>query len=153
MATWLRPSMRSLSVSLGVLAVFTAGCAGTSGKVPVHLSGRHEVPIVVTGAAGRVDITVDWFKCPSPETSSSCPTLMGTVTTTGMTGTRAEIRQGAAGRNGPVIATLVKTGNNVWEVPPDTTLTPAQYSAYLAGQLYVTVESAAHKGGEIRAQL
>ena len=40
-----------------------------------------------------------------------------------------------------------------WEVPPKTTLTPAQYESYRAGNLYVNVHSAGHVNGEIRAQL
>lgn len=45
-------------------------------------------------------------------------------------------------QNGPVIVTLVKTGTDVWSVTVGTTLTDAQYKAYLDGQLfYVNVHS------------
>jgi hypothetical protein len=39
------------------------------------------------------------------------------------------------------------------ECPSGTTLTDAQYKAYLDGRLYVNVHSDANKGGEVRAQL
>jgi CHRD domain len=65
----------------------------------------------------------------------------------------AHIHQGAMGQNGPVIVPLTKTSDNVWSVPAGTKLTDAQYEAFKAGNLYVNVHSAAHKDGEIRAQL
>jgi hypothetical protein len=58
-----------------------------------------------------------------------------------------------AGKNGPVIVPLVKTGDGVWSVPPGAKLTPEQLQAYQAGDLYVNVHTDANKGGEIRAQL
>ena len=75
------------------------------------------------------------------------------MNTSNVTGTAAHVHQGAAGQNGPVIVTLVKTGPNSWAVPPGTTLSSAQYQAYWDGLLYVNVHSDANKGGEIRAQL
>jgi hypothetical protein len=47
----------------------------------------------------------------------------------------------------------VKSGESVWSVPAGARLTDAQYDAFKAGNLYVNVHTAAHKGGEIRGQL
>jgi hypothetical protein len=49
--------------------------------------------------------------------------------------------------------TLVKTGDNTWQVPSGTILTPAQYAAYRQGQLYINVDSVRYRNGELRAQL
>ena len=52
-----------------------------------------------------------------------------------------------------MIARLVKMNDNTWQVPSGTVLTAAQYADYWAGWLYVNVDSPAHRGGELRAQL
>lgn len=70
-----------------------------------------------------------------------------------MNDTGAEIREGGPGQTGPVIVRLVRTKDHVWAVPSGTTLTDAQFEAYWAGQLYVTVDGEGHKNGEIRTQL
>jgi hypothetical protein len=62
------------------------------------------------------------------------------------------IHEGAKGKNGPVIIKLTKDGDT-YKVPADAKLDAAQMKAYKAGDLYVNVHSAAHKSGEIRAQL
>ncbi len=124
-----------------------------SGKDRTWLSGAQEVPPVTTTASGSTDISVGLSRCPSSASSANCPTVYGTVTTSGVEGTAAHIHMAPAGQNGPVIVPLVRTGNNVWSVPGGTTLNAAQYDAYWAGQLYVNVHSNANKGGEIRAQL
>lgn len=105
------------------------------------LTGAHEVPAVTTAASGTGTITV------APDRSVS-----GSVTATGMSPTMAHIHQGAPGVNGPVIIPLTQSGN-VFTVPAGAKLTDAQYDAYKAGNLYVNIHSAAHPGGEIRAQL
>jgi hypothetical protein len=79
--------------------------------------------------------------------------VSGSVTTTGVAGTMAHIHQAAAGKNGPVIVPLTKSGDSTWSVPAGAKLTDAQYEAYKAGDLYVNVHSAENKGGEIRGQL
>jgi hypothetical protein len=109
----------------------------------VTLSGAEEVPPVTTSASGSGTITVKDDK-----------SVSGSVTTTGVVGTAAHIHTGAKGHNGPVIVPLTKgSDGNTWSVPEGRKLTDAQYSAYKAGNLYVNVHSAAHKGGEIRGQL
>jgi CHRD domain len=126
-------------IGAGALAMFHTA----HGEIaPVALSGNEEVPPVSTAAAGTAMITVH------PDKS-----VMGTITTTGMTGTMAHIHEGALGKNGPVVVPLVKTGASSWNIAPGAKFGDAQYASYTAGNLYVNVHSAAHPDGEIRAQL
>jgi len=113
-----------------------------AGMNKVELSGAQEVPPVMTSAAGSGTITVN-----------ADMSVSGSVTTSGVAGTMAHIHNAAAGKNGPVIIPLTKSGDNTWSVPAGAKLTDAQYKAYEAGDLYVNVHSAAHKGGEVRGQL
>ncbi|MGB4064845.1 MAG: CHRD domain-containing protein [Azonexus sp.] len=106
------------------------------------LSGAMEVPPVTTKASGDGMITI------KPDM-----TVSGKVMTSGLVATMAHIHIGKAGANGPVIITLIRSGDNDWAVPTGSKLSEAEYKAYQAGELYVNVHSAEHKPGEIRAQL
>lgn len=134
-----------LAVLASLALALTAGCAsmGGSSGVAVSLSGSQEVPPVATQASGSGTITVGEDK-----------SVSGSVTTTGVAGLAAHIHVGSAGKNGPVIIPLTKSADGTtWSVPAGAKLTDAQYESYKAGDLYVNVHSAAHKGGEIRAQI
>lgn len=109
----------------------------------VKLSGSEEVPPVATSASGSGTITIKDDR-----------SVSGSVSTSGIAGIAAHIHIGAAGKNGPVIVPLTKGADGTtWSVPAGAKLTDAQYDAYKAGDLYVNVHSAAHRGGEIRGQL
>ena len=142
----MKPSMKMTRASLtgiaaaGVLVM--AGCAGMEGGgANLTLSGAQEVPAVTTAATGSGTITVNADK-----------SVSGSITTTGIAAVAAHIHTGAPGQNGPVIIPLTQSGGT-FTVPAGAKLTDAQYDLYKAGNLYVNVHSAAHKGGEIRTQL
>jgi len=140
-----------LGLTLAVL--LAAGCTGMSRTGSLRLSGNQAVPPVTTNASATTDIVVQQTKCPSSTTSLSCPEILGSVHTTGVTATAAEIRRGQRGQSGPVVVSLMKVNDTTWAVPPFTFLNNAQYEAYQEGQLYVDVRSTAHPTGEIRTQL
>jgi CHRD domain len=143
-------------IALAITALIVSGCSQTSSRTSqgqssmgqvgdaksATLTGAQEVPAVNTQATGVSTIQVFGDK-----------NVTGSIQTSNIDGTAAHIHQGAAGQNGPVIIPLVKTAPNVWSVQPNTQLSSAQFDAYRAGELYVNVHSAAHPGGEIRAQL
>lgn len=136
------PSPRfAVLVALGlVLAGFSWSV--TANEMKFRLSGDREVPPVLTSASGQGVITVN-----------NDMTISGKVTTSGLTPSMAHIRHGKPGSNGSVIVPLDKVDDNVWVVPNGTKLDEDGYRAYLAGELYVNVHSAAYPGGEIRGQL
>ena len=126
------------------IAFGLAGCAttGSSDSIALRITGAEEVPPVSTSASGTGSIRV-----------ADDRSVSGSFKTQGATITAAHIHEGAAGANGPVIIPLQKSGDSDWVVPPGAKLTEAQYAAYKQGRLYVNFHSAAHKGGEIRAQV
>jgi CHRD domain-containing protein len=142
-----------LCLGLALAVLLAAGCAGLSRNGPLRLSGNQEVPPVATSSSATTNIVVQQTKCPSSATSLSCPEILGSVYTAGVSGTSADIRQGRRGQNGPAVVTLMKVNDTTWAIPPFTFLSDGQYEAYEAGDLYVNVRSLAHPNGEIRAQL
>jgi hypothetical protein len=139
---------RSLVAMTAMAALLGTGCStmekmGLGGsKSTTQLTGAQEVPSVSTKASGNSTITVADDK-----------SVSGSVTIDDMSATAAHIHQGGKGENGPVIIPLTKTSDKVFSVPSTAKLTDSQYSAFKAEKLYVNVHSAAHPGGEIRAQL
>lgn len=127
-------------VSVALLAALSAGVAFAGDKLT--LKGDQEVPPVTTSATGTGTISVGADK-----------SVSGSIKTEGVVGVAAHIHHAPAGKNGPPVITLTKTSDNVWSVPEGAKLTDEQYASYKAGELYVNVHSAEHKGGEIRAQL
>jgi len=109
--------------------------------VNVNLTGSEEVPAVSTSASGTGSFTV-----------AEDGTVKGSITTTGISGSMAHIHRGAKGTNGPVAIGLVKNGDT-YSAPDGAKLSAADMELFKAGNMYVNVHSAAHKGGEIRAQL
>ena len=132
-----------------IAAITLAGAAGLlascqtmmMGGEQVSLTGANEVPAVATSASGSGTVTV-----------KDCG-VSAKITASGMTATAAHIHEAAAGSNGPVIVPFTKTGDNTFEAPAGAKFTDAQCASYKAGRTYVNVHSAAHPGGEIRAQL
>lgn len=141
-----RTLLRTLAAA-GVLALVSA-CSNMPGMMApgaqsVTLTGANEVPPVATSASGTGTVTIN------PTDKS----VAAKITLTGAAFTAAHIHMGAAGANGPVIVPFTKTADNVFEAPPGAKLTDAQYDALKAGNLYVNAHTAAHPGGEVRAQL
>ena len=127
------------------LAALLGACThgpGQPGGHGVTLSGAQEVPANTSTASGSGNIRV-----------AADRGVSGGVRYTGMLATVAHIPEGAAGANGPVIVPLLKTGEGMFAVPPNTVLTPSQQASYQAGKLYVNVHSDTYPAGEIRAQL
>jgi len=129
---------RMLMTALALAALSSAALAV---DVPVTLTGEQEVPPVKTSATGSGMFAV-----------AADNTIAGSISTKGVTGTAAHIHEGAAGKNGPVIIPLTKSGDT-YTVPAGTKLSATQLNEFKAGNLYVNVHSDANKGGEIRAQL
>lgn len=134
--------IRILTGATAGALLLTAFSTAHALDVAVSLTGGEEVPAVTTQAKGAGKITIADDK-----------SVSGSVKTTGVVGTMAHIHEAPAGKNGPPIIPLEKKGDDEWSVPAGSKLSDAQYESFKAGNLYVNVHSADHKGGEIRTQL
>src|SRR5438552_8163128 len=144
----MKRAFHAKAVAAAAGAVLLAGCgmmhSMTSAPAGEHvtLSGANEVPSVSSSASGSGMVTV----------GSDC-SVTADIKVSGMTATAAHIHQGAAGTNGGVIVPFTKSGDNAFVAPPGAKMDAEKCAAYKAGNTYVNVHSAAHPGGEIRAQL
>jgi hypothetical protein len=105
-----------------------------------HLTGDHVVPPVSTSALGDLDVTVN-----------ADSTVTYTLTTTGLTGTGAEIRIGTPGNNGDLLFTL-SGGPTTWS-GTTTPMSARDFSRMQQLGLYANVLTAAYANGEIRGQI
>src|SRR5690606_31736252 len=135
-------SIANLLRSAAIVGVATASGFVAAHDVKIKLSGAEEVPPVTTSATGSGTIKI-----------GDDGSVSGSVKIDGVDGVAAHIHQAPIGQSGPPIITLIKGEGGSWNVPAGSKLTPEQYEAFKAGNLYVNVHSAAHKPGEIRAQL
>ena len=133
--------MKKFQIATLAAAMAMAGAA-CAADMKVNLAGDQEVPPVTTQAKGSGNVMI-----------GDDGAVSGTITTTGIQGTAAHIHQAAAGKNGPVIVPMTKSGDNGWTFAPGSKLTPDQMNALKAGDLYINVHSAANPVGEIRGQL
>ena len=124
------------------VAALLAATLGTALAADLKLTGDQEVPPNTSTSVGTGSITV-----------ATDGSVSGSVAAPGMAGMAAHIHVGAAGVNGPVIIPLTGSAGDTWTVPPGAKLTAEQMEAYKAGNLYVNIHTAEHKGGELRAQL
>ena len=132
-----------MQVSCWSLAAALAGtsAAALAEAMNVKLSCAEEVPAVQSSGSGSGSITIN-----------ADGSVSGSVTATGFTPTAAHIHEGKAGANGKVIVPFTKEGDK-FSAPAGAKLTPDQMKAFKEGDLYVNIHSAAHPGGEVRAQL
>jgi len=137
MSTW---TPLAAAIALAVSGAYSSFAVGAEMKVT--LSGDQEVPPVTTAAKGSGTVTI-----------GDDGSVKGSITTTGIAPTAAHIHIAAAGKNGPVIVPMVKSGDTGFAFPPDAKMNADQMKAFKAGDTYINVHSAANPGGEIRAQL
>ena len=110
----------------------------SGGAKAVTLTGAEGVPPVNTTGSGSGSLRV-----------ASDGAITGSITTKGVQGTMAHIHMAPKGQNGPMIIPLTKNGD-IYTVPDGQKLTDPHMQAYKAGNLYVSVHSDRHKGGEVR---
>src|SRR5512139_3586157 len=138
MQAMLKATWRPLAIAV---ALAVAGVASAA-DVKVELAGSQEVPPVNTQAKGSGTVTI-----------GDDGSVKGSITYSGVAATAAHIHTGAAGKNGPVIVPMTKSGDNGFTFAPGAKLSEDQMKAFKAGDLYINVHSAANPGGEIRGQL
>jgi CHRD domain len=152
-------TVRNLLIGFFMVAVLTvtASCGGGGGGGTTTfptvvrsatLTGAQENPPNASTATGRGAVIVD-------QTTRG---ITGGITFSGLVNVSGHhIHQAPAGQptqNGVVIVTLTLSPDGFSAtIPAGTILTPAQYTALLAGELYFNVHTSGFVDGEIRGQI
>ena len=105
----LLPNSRHLLFSAPFAAACLFATIANATEVEVMLTGAQQVPRNVAFGSGHGTITIGDDK-----------SVSGSVITTSIRGTRAEICEGAPGQNGDLIIPLVKLGDDYYVVPAGT---------------------------------
>jgi hypothetical protein len=134
-------SVQQVSTWSFAIVLACTSAAALAESMNVKLSGDQEVPAVKSSGSGSGSITIN-----------DDGSVSGSVTASGFTPTAAHIHEGKAGANGKVIVPFTKECDK-FSAPAGAKLTPEQLKAFKEGDLYVNIHSAAHPGGEVRAQL
>ncbi|HXR56824.1 MAG TPA: CHRD domain-containing protein [Casimicrobiaceae bacterium] len=122
-------------------ALAVTSAAALAETMDVKLTGAQEVPPVQGSSSGSGTVTIN-----------NDGSVSASISASGFTPTAAHIHEGKAGTNGKVIVPFTKEGDK-FVAPAGAKLTPDQMKAFKDGDLYVNIHSAAHPGGEVRAQL
>ncbi len=130
----------------GPAAVTALSSSTATGQFTAVLTGDEEVPPVDTDASGLARFTL-----------TNDNKLTYELAVRNITGiTAAHIHPGAPGVNGPPLHTLFD-GTGTFDpdnpISGEVTLTGAQVTQLLAGDLYVNVHTGDNPGGEIRGQM
>lgn len=107
------------------------------------LSGAQEVPPNTSTASGTGCLTVN------PFTKATA----GRIETRGIEGTLAHAHQGPVGSISPVAIPMTQNSPGAWTTAANALMTDAQLVAFITGNMYLNVHSAALPVGEIRGQL
>ena len=142
-------SVANRTGTMGATNVTNVAITCTTVVRSASLTGAQENPPTASAATGRGAVVVN----PTTLEIIGGMTFSGLVPATG----GHHIHQAPPGTptlNGPVIIGLSLAADGVTAtVPAGTFLTATQYTAYLAGELYFNVHTAANAGGEIRGQI
>lgn len=129
-------------LTISALALASPASAETL-NMKLNLNGASEVPPNDSAGKGTADVKYD----------TATKMLTWKVNYSGLTGpaTMAHFHAPAeAGKNAPVVVPFKDASSGA---EGSATLTDAQAADLLAGKMYINVHTAAHPGGEIRAQV
>jgi len=135
--------MRAIFAGTLLAVALSAGAFAAEATFKADLKGSDEVPPTDSKGTGIAELSY----------APASKTLNWKITYSGLTGpaTAAHLHGPAApGKNGPVV---VKFADPKSPIDGSATLTDDQAADLNAGNLYINVHTAEHKGGEIRGQV